>query len=94
MTNRDCQAVELGREQRLAWRGRGSPYVRRVLTRMLFLACFGVGDFSVLHGRHALASQRPIALAIATTSSSAREKLDVAAPVNVAPPLPERRRLH
>jgi len=36
-----------------------SPPLRRVLTRVLFLACFGVGDFSVLQGRHALASPRP-----------------------------------
>ena len=35
-----------------------SPHLRKVMTRLLFLSCFGVGDFSVLHGRHALASPR------------------------------------
>lgn len=36
----------------------GSPHLRRVLTRLLFLSCFGIGDFSILRGRHALASPR------------------------------------
>jgi hypothetical protein len=36
-----------------------SPHLRRVLTRLLFLCCFGVGDFSIVHGRHAMASPRP-----------------------------------
>lgn len=62
-----CRAVEMTDRRKIAavagdrvLRGpyRSSPHVRRVLTRVLFLACFGIGDFSVLHGRHAMASQR------------------------------------
>jgi hypothetical protein len=49
---------------------RKSPHARRVLTRVLFLACFGVGDFSVLHGRHAMASQRPAPGSTATLSAA------------------------
>ena len=38
--------------------------------RVLFLACFGVGDFSVLHGRHAMASPRPALSKDATAMST------------------------